>query len=356
MSSQKTASNLDILNEIKNDAIIYSACSENKRLSKYIQLAKSKHLNSDKRENKEANRLTDHDVLINLPTIQRKFSLFGRRYHLVDDPVSFSTYFANWIFFLSMNFVNNGLTTSAISSILSDRVKTYGESNACDMLDKLWADRWIVNSKECSQIRFNITKNNIDQHRLTFPEIIESYLDHARQKSSSLDEWFESLYKLMPLAQYGYLIYEKDKSEDGKKFHRFYDEMAADIFGVMGYCLYEGVMKGNDEALTNEYLNFEDKVENNNLSIRHALSYHLHARVTYPKFWFENAYNFLVSGKKIRPPELNAFDHHKLTSAMIMISPEFSEIACEAGINGSISIDRYPSLKRLGKNIYFGNS
>jgi|GEM_PF-3316332 hypothetical protein len=286
MSNDHTnTSNLDILNEIKTDAIIYSACLANKRLSKYLRSSKSKYLNIDKHEKKDIYRQIDSDALIDLPTIQRKLSLFSR-YKLVDNSVSFVTYIADWLFFISMNFVNNKRTTLAIYSILSDRVKVHGESNACAMLDKLWADRWIVNCDEYLMIRLTVTQKNINQDKLTFPDIIESHLDHAKQNSSSLDEWFENLYRLMPLALYGHLLYAEDESEDGKTLCRYFDEIGADIYGIIGSCMSEGVIKGKNEALTDMFLNPVNKTEDDILSLRRELSYNLRARVTWNMITF----------------------------------------------------------------------
>jgi hypothetical protein len=153
----------------------------------------------------------------------------------------------------------------------------------------------------------------------------------------------------VPLAQYGYFLYKEDESDDGKKFFRYCDEIFADIFAIMGYCMTYGVIIGNDKTMTDPFLSFAEENDSDILKIRRKLSYYLNARVMYPKFWFEKACDFLLSEQKIIPPELNIFDHSKLTSTIIMIfGLKLTEFFCEDGINGSVNINQY--LQHSGIN------
>jgi hypothetical protein len=90
----------------------------------------------------------------------------------------------------------------------------------------------------------------------------------------------------MPLALYGHLLYAEDESEDGKTLCRYFDEIGADIYGIIGSCMSEGVIKGKNEALTDMFLNPVNKTEDDILSLRRELSYNLRARVTWNMITF----------------------------------------------------------------------
>jgi hypothetical protein len=313
--------NLESLNEIKKDVIIYSACSKNKRLFKQLQSAKSLCLIADKEEIKKKVELIKNEFPINMPTIHHETDLKSifSCYQLIDTPMPFSRYYADWIFFIALNFIDKQLIKSLICITLEEKLKIVEENDVCDLLDKLWADRWFFDARDYASIRFHITKKNIQQQRLKFPDIIESRLSHAKQNSCSLDEWFEHLYRLKPFALYGQLLFNNDKSENGQKYCRYCDEISADIYAITLYCMTEGVIKGKNEPLTDAYLYFLNEAESDETKIKRKMSYYLNARVTYPKFWYEKALNLVLSKQTTIPSELNDFDHGMLTSSIIMI-------------------------------------
>jgi len=331
-----------ILTRGKNEGVL-SMFASRRCISKYLTQAGCEGLFSCQKD-QALQELLEAGSTISLPCIEKKIGFFGPRYRLCAGPVAALEYFTNWLTVMSMNFVNSTNISDGIYSIARQVRSEHGEQDAELLLERLWADKWMVDCKEWARIRFRISSDAVTSKNKNVKNAIESRLEAAREESTSLDQWFEMLYNIMPLIQYGLLLYEKGEGEDSKRYHRYLDEMAADIFGVMGYCLHAGAIKGNEYPLTDQCLTPLLEEDIDHCKVQRALSYNYRGRVIYPKFWYDDAVR-LLEDRSAAPERLNVFDHRSLAADVIVISPKFAESVCEFSATGEVSSGRLPKVR-----------
>jgi hypothetical protein len=202
----------------------------------------------------------------------------------------------------------------------------YAPADLLGLIDCLWAHRSIVDVNECARMRTGVVASFGDElgdePERVWSEL-EQRLEAAREKAMSIDEWLEDLYLLSPLASYLYRYYWQSTDEDGRRRHRFVDEIYADIGTIFFHCV-RAVIEQNSTAWTDAFLARPLTEAADKRAFKRALSYRYRARIFYPRFWYETALDAATAGGP--PPSiLNEFDPQRALSIAYTRSPRVTE-------------------------------
>lgn len=247
-------------------------------------------------------------------------------YHLVDPKrtgkvLRAHDYFNSWLRFIVMAFQGNSYPLNIVQDILRNASSLYSNDDLLVIIDQLWKDRWIIDCHEVGRLRLKILASDteaLEQLKTgSYPDEafadFEDELNHAKENSQSLDEWLEALYGISSLAHCLYMIYQTDSSEEGRKKHRFIDEVEADIGTIITSCITEWA-SGNSLIMSKRFL-LDPLSEINDLrQLRRELSYRYNARVFHPKYWHDLAWDYVNSDRQNLPDKLDKIDFIHLGS------------------------------------------
>jgi hypothetical protein len=247
-------------------------------------------------------------------------------YHLVDPQrtgkvLRAHDYFQSWIRFIIMAFQGNSYPLNIVQDILRNASSLYSKDELLVIIDQLWRDRWVIDCHEVGRLRLSILASDMEDleqlKRGSYPDkafaVFEDELNHAKEDSQSLDEWLEALYGISSLVHCLYMIYQTDSSEEGRKRHRFIDEVGADIGTIITSCITEWA-SGNSLIMSKRFL-LDPLSETSDLrQLRRELSYKYNARVFYPKYWYDLAWDYVNSDRQNLPDKLDKVDFIHLSS------------------------------------------
>lgn len=327
-----TDNQLNDLNKIKEN-IIWTQALSTKRISRYIHLFQNKKLCNPHNDTIDTMFISDNHIL-NILYINRELSIFGCTFRLYRKRVSTFEYFSNWNYFTSMNFINSNKSEKRLSKCIERYIKE-SEQNPENTIAQLWQDQWILGRDTYINLQYMYIKGDLSNEMIRTYNIVKTQIQNARINVLNLDEWFKELFKIMPIAYYGMFIAKQSKSEEAEKYERYFDEVTADIFGIMGNCL-RGVILNKPNILTDELLEPND---DDNNTIKMKLSTYYRGRVMIPKFWFELAINNI--NKSNKDDRLNQFDAVKLASMIYLIEPSFLEVCIELSTTNKITHPNY---------------
>ncbi len=139
-----------------------------------------------------------------------------------------------------------------------------------------------------------------DDNRLDelLDEVMEGFRV-AKDSSLTLDTWFDAIHQLSPHVHLGMALAH---DQDNNRVHRIFDELSADTGTALGYLvpLYLRGERFSSQHLEPDFFGVMPSTKD--------LRYKLNARVFFPRFWFEQAVEWLSDPVSVRPAALDEVD------------------------------------------------
>ena len=194
-------------------------------------------------------------------------------------------FFHDWTYFA----IFNELNTKKNADRLIRGIHYYVQENGVDvidLLDELWSEYWIIDVEIYAYIRYSIKYGDFTP---PIEDIEDLYVDvtekiaSAKRDSKNLDEWLDSLHKIIPLLIYGVKLTNFD-DEEAKRYNRYFEEAKADAIAVFMGC-FHGAIVDDEKSFFNYYFpNAEDES-----AFLRKLKYEYSSRLSIPKYWYEQA-------------------------------------------------------------------
>lgn len=231
-------------------------------------------------------------------------------YKLHTGPRPISEYWDEWMSFCALWFGlhrENGFNTVhratwCIHEAITDSEVNLSPAQRRELVQRFWNDRWLLEDLDEALLvavyegEEGITHDRDWLAHLHY-EAVEK-LKTLKAECSTLNEWFEGLREISPLIGQGYRL---ALVEQDNKIHRWFDEMLADLAGVLNDTIW----------LYEERRSFlEDQLRavtwDRNLTPKRSLRFKLNARISFPRFWYEGALA-AINGQGVAP-ELVEYD------------------------------------------------
>jgi hypothetical protein len=208
-------------------------------------------------------------------------------------PRAVSEYWDEWMKFMALWFGlrrEDGFNTChqatwCIHQALIRPQESLPPSRRRELIRRLWNDRWLLEALDVAilltsyEAEEGISQDSERLARLQY-EAME-ILKALKMKCGTLNEWFEGLHEISPLIMQGYRL---ALAERNNAIHRWFDEMQADLAGVLADTIrpYE-----EGESLLEHQL--RAVTWDRDLTPKRSLRFKLNARISFPRFWYEGA-------------------------------------------------------------------
>lgn len=203
------------------------------------------------------------------------------------------------------------------------------------LVARLWADRWILESVEVNFLTIQTElAAGIDQDAARLARLrheADERLRSLKAEVVSLDEWFGGLHTIAPLIWHGYRV---GLSERDNRTHRWFDEMLADLHGVL---------KDPWRLYLDRRTFFENQMMligsggfhgvGSAVSPRRQLRFSMNARISFPRFWYDDA--------------LAAVDGHG-------VAPRLSAYSVPSAVATAIALDVQSMLEEFRRKPWRG--
>ena len=247
--------------------------------------------------------------LVNGPSLVRVKD-WPPTFQLHVEPRPISEYWDEWMKFMALWFAlkrENGFNTCHQATWCIHQAIVKHEGSIAppiqrDLVRRLWSDRWLLHELDAVILLTTYEASEEiaqDANRLSLlRNSVGEKLKSLKSECGTLNEWFEGLREIAPSIMQGYRL---ALSERDNATHRWFDEMQADLAGVLKDTLTQYEDK---ETLLEDRLRMA--AWEREITVKRALRFQMNARISFPRFWYEGALSAL-EGQGVAP-EIVTYD------------------------------------------------